>query len=1601
MKRLLKITAWVLLCLLLLCGGLTLSLRIPAVQDYLAHYAVDILSRQLGTKVEIKRFGWVFYRNIDMEGFNMADRAGDTLIYAGRLNVDISYLDLLRREVRIKSISLQDAKVHLRTDTAGDLNLLALFAGKNTTAKTPADSISKPFSLAIALNKLNLSNTDFSYEDKKKHLMVKVLVPTCAISMNELALQKKLIDINALDIDGVNACVTVLQKDENTPPPTSKIRFMPPGWVLRWDEVALQHSRFTYTDANKPERSGANIDFAHLLLSDINLNAGRGKVVYDSISADITSLMAREKSGFEIRKLSGLAKISTTDISLRNLDLLTSHSAISAFLSLGYSDFEDFKDFPDKVVMKADLTKASLSLRDLNYFFNNLDKVAHNTINISGRISGHLNDLQGKNIAISTGRGTVLKCNFFTNGLPVLQESSLNLRIDQFVTSVSDIRAFYPGDFYPPGFNQLGNISFDGDFDGFVSDFVTKGHLITDIGSASSDLNFKYNLQTGKSAYSGELGLSNFELGRWFGDTSTLGRVSLHANIEGGGLKPETINAKLLGDISSLTVRGHEYKDMKVNGQVRGRFFSGDLAVKDQYLNADFKGTVDLAGQLPKYKFELAVRNANLRELNLSKDTLNLSGYVTADFSGRKPDDMVGRVTMSDMSVTHGSESATIRSIIATSSLVSADQKVIELKSDNIEGRIAGNFSFAALPRAIRRYFNYTFTKSYVDTVGYAPQQFTFDLRVYDSSSITRVIDPKFKEIRNSVLSGDMNSVDHVFNIKGSIPELVYDKYTVKNFDINGTSKHGKIDVLAGVNKVYASDSLLIDTLVSHSYSEGDEFRFDVRTADARKYNKANITAYVKPLTQSTELRFAPSEVWLGGNKWTFAPDNKVTIRGKQITTDGVIFASGSQSVKLESYLKNDTSTSINLTMSDASLGDFLNIFNRKIRDVRATLNGSVRVEDVFSKPAPIANLELKDIYFGKIAIGTLKVNSAIDNVAKKVNIDANIIGDKTDINVKGFYDLTRQEINLDNSIKSVNLNFLNNPFFIKYVKDVSGYGTARLNLHGPISAPSLTGILRLNNAKVTVSYINTTYTLQDEDIEFGDGYIDVGTIDVIDRFKNIAYGKGRIYHDHFRKVTFDLHVVGDNFEIMNTSVKDIPVFYGNGMVKGRIDFTGTLPIVNINAYAQVKPNTHCYIPINNSYETNRYSFYRFVNPQKDTVKVKRKEDIRVAGINFILDLDVTPDGILDIVLDPSAGDVLTSRGNGFMRVEILRTGEFNIYGNYTIQQGNYLFTMQNIVNKHFELDPGGTITFRGDVYNAQLNADAVYRVTTSTYDLIADLLQANQISETSEAYQRSKNRIGVDLLLKLKGVLQSPEVAFDIRPQDPDAMIRSYVDNKIQLMRTTESEMNKQVFGLLVMKRFLPTTSAAGADPLTKGTSLGNSAANTVSEFLSSQLSLYLGSFFDNINVKDFDVNFNYKQYDQQVIGGLADNLNTRREIQLALTKKFFNNRLSINVGGNLDFGDNNSATSTSTNTKSTNFTGDFQIEYVLDKNGSWRAKTYNRNDYDNFRQANRNKTGVGISYRQDFDRWVDLFMRKSKKPRPQPIPPAKPEEAPKTQIK
>jgi hypothetical protein len=1598
LKRVAKALIVLLLAIALLVVSTVLAFRLTSVQTYFAKKAAKTLSDEYNTEVKIEKLAITFSRFIRLEKVLVRDFDKDTMIYAGVLDVHYSGRQLFNRKVLIKGMSLENAYVHLQKDTSGAMNFSQVFRLGKTKKK---DNAQNPFAWDVVLKELGVVNTHFDFTDKKARTTVNVDVTRSLIKMNDLGIKTGKLSVNEITMVNPIVEITVDPKPKAPNDTLKPFHFLPDGFEIEFGRLLLTNAAFKLNNVQKPLVE-KGIDFNHLDISNINVNITKGALIRDSIFASIRSLSADEKCGLKLVNLRAEAKVTVNEILCNKLLLQTDESTVGNFISLKYEHFRDFKKFLEKVRLKGDLRNTKVSLRDINYFAKKLDKIQHNTIFISGNIDGRVNNMRGRDIELRTGRNTYFKGNFSTFGLPQVYETSLNLRVSKAGVSLQDIAAFYPTLKLPANLSTLGNIAFSGNIDGFLTDIVANGKFKTDIGSATTNLNFKYNSNTKESAYKGELALFDFDLGKFTRNESALGTVTAHATIKGKGITLEKLDADVQGAIDHISLMKYDYKNAQVNGLVKGKTFVGKVGLQDKNIDFDFDGMMNLNTQSPEFNFVANVRHANLKELNLTKNELTVRTELSSNFNGKNIDDLAGSILLRNTRLANSDTSVFLDFIQLQGYVEGERKKSLLLKSKFLEADVSGYYTYSTLVPTIKDIIQTAFTQSNPFNVArVTSQDFSFDVRVFEPGALTQIIHPKFKLLRNSKIQGAVNSQLSQISMNGFVPEFQWGNTTLQRTKFTAGIIGRELDVNLVSDNIFQKDSLIVDTLNVLLHNEKDNMKFNVIAWDKNHINRANITSHIYPLSDGVEVKVEPSEVWLANNLWNFSNNNSILVKGNKITSSNFSFNNNEQSIALDAYLNKDSSTSIKTTFNQIALSDFTRAFLPKNSGISATVNGYATVENVFAIPSVIADVKLSDVIMGEIPIGDMSVQSELDNAQNRVLINSVISGKGNDVRAYGFYSLdnAKPDLNMSIDLRKLGLEFLNYPFFKTYVRDVVGNASGKLRLQGILSKLALTGNLRIDTAAVTVSYLNTRYGLKKQDVTVTENNINLNFLTVNDlntNDKNSAVASGRIYHTYFKKFGIECKVNTQNMMVLNTTAEQNPVFYGKAFADGNVTFRGPFNDMTIRATVRTMPGTYVNLPIRSTKETNRYSFFQFVDKSADTLAVAKKPRLKLNGLTFILEADVTPDAAIDIVLDPVAGDILTSVGRGNIKLEIAKTGGVSMYGTYEVARGDYLFTLQNIVNKRFKLDPGSTINFTGDIYQAGLNMDAVYDVRTSTYDLISDFFERTGTGDIaqSEAETRARTSIPAKLLLKLTGVLAAPNVAFDIRVQDPDPTIRTMVDNRLQIIRTNETEMYKQVFGLLMLNRFLPpgntiNNSVAGVD-------IGGGLANTVGEFLSSQLSRYLNNLVSNF-VSDFDINFRFRQYSQQGVGGgqtAEQTADTRRELQLALTKRFFNDRFSVSAGGNVDFGNTTVADNSGTGVSrvaTANLAGDFQLEYKLTKDGRWRARAFNRTDYDNFNLRNRNRTGLGITYRKDFDNAKELFTvpKKKRKSKTVTLPP------------
>ena len=1596
MKRFLKYSTLTTLLVLSLTLGSSLLLFIPGIQTWVAQKATRYLSDKLQTEVTLQRIHFRLPAELHIEDVLIKDSRRDTLFFSHSIQIKFRLLNLFQQKTRLSQITLDQSLFSYYSDSTGQINSFSFLPSK----KLSNNQSVKPGTKAewiLLLDNVQLLRTEVRVNDERKKSKISINIPKANIRCNGLNPLNKRLAIKEVTIQypwiawekyGISS-----DADKK-----AFSRFLPENMMLELEKISITHGVFQlYQGVKNSQRaaeSGGLLERKNMIVRNISIRIDSTRIMEKSLTADIHSISAEDQSGLMIKQAKGIISITQKAARLGAFFLETNYSFFRGNFGLSFNQLADLENIAAKTQFQLNIRQAQIQTADFAFLKEKWKSLPKEKVKLSGNISGSIHSIRGKNLNIGVGQGTYLAGDCSVQGISDPKKATIDLSIVKAGTKLEDVQRWLPRWPIPKNLYALGSLHFQGKLQGVWNNLQAKGTLRTQLGNLVSDIRLQFDEQKRKSAYQGFLSLQQFEIGKFFGIENQLGKFSMKVDVTGKGVTLESLDADIEGNISQAEFKGYNYQQVVVSGKVKNKSFNGRLIFDDPNIKGQFLGLANWQNDKPEYDFEADIAHTDLRNLNLMKSgNLNFSGKLIGHFSGKKLEDFEGIIQANNFSfVRNDSLRYQTGDITFQSDIAEDGVRHTTLRSDALDADISGKFNFNTLIPSMKALaLSIVYKDSLMPAQAYG-NQFNFRIQTYQPEALCKIIDPRLKLTGNANIQGEVNTFSRELHIRGLVPQISWKNFRIGSLQLSGDYTIDGFTSSLSLNDLFISDTLMVDTFSMNAERKEQEILVGISGSNPKGNNKANVLARIRPGKDYAFLFIDSSAILINNKLWNFDPKNTIMVQGKKITTRNLIFSCDISSIYFNAYPKNDSSTSLQINLSQTNLSDFMGLLLPKKPDLQGMVNGKIVVENLFGKQEFTGDIVIEELKLGQEKIGDVSLSSFWDREKNAFVLDGSVKSEENEMYATGSFTLQEKKTRwiADIDIKRLGLNFLNYSFFNRYVKDVEGWGTGKLHLGNETGKPGLTGKLLLQKALCTVTYTNVRYQLDNEEVNLGDGVFDLGTIIGKDMKGNILVGSGKIYHDQLKYYTLDLKVSTDNGQFLNTSEKDNPTFYGQVMGSGYVTFTGSTKTVIIRGYAKTLPGTHCYLPIRDVFETNRYSFFRFETPQADTSKLKKQEIVRIAGVTFTLDLDVTADATMEIILDPVAGDKLIGNGRGNLKIDIQRSGDINLYGQYEIEKGNYLFTLQNVISKPFLLERGGIINFSGSIYKAQLSANASYNLRTSTSDLIADLItdQVTGQITNKQIESLSKNIIPVKLLLALKGPLEKPGITFDIQPVNVDPMLKIYLDTKMQLVRNTETELNKQVFGLLVMNRFLPASlSPTGA--LGNSRLLGGSVASTLSEFLSNQFSLYANNLLANF-VEGMNINIGYRQYNETSNGtnstsGNATNGNSfdsRNAVQVALSKYFLKNRLSISAGGNVDFGSASSADSLGGTTRNQNavFAGDFQIEYSITPNGSWRARAYNRTDFNNYNNRNNNRTGLGITYRKEFDNWWDFIGKKKK---------------------
>jgi len=579
--------------------------------------------------------------------------------------------------------------------------------------------------------------------------------------------------------------------------------------------------------------------------------------------------------------------------------------------------------------------------------------------------------------------------------------------------------------------------------------------------------------------------------------------------------------------------------------------------------------------------------------------------------------------------------------------------------------------------------------------------------------------------------------------------------------------------------------------------------------------------------------------------------------------------------------------------------------------------------------------------------MGVLHADVDWNQEAQQIDIRA-VAEDGPGVNtyINGYVSPVHETIDLAIQADSTYIDFMHN-FTQSFLSQITGHASGNLRLAGPLDNINLTGQLVVGG-NLTIEALNTTYYFNRDTVVFIPDDIRLNRIPLHDREGHSAFLTGGIHHQHLTNLTFDLEAEADNLLAYDFSDFGESAFYGTVYASGTVNIEGRPGEVSIDC--NVTPQRNSFF-VYNAANPDAVSRSEFIQWEEDVAKVEReaknqKEEIETRNktdiyLNFLI--TATPDATLRLLMDANTNDYITLNGEGAIRATYHNKGGFNMFGTYNVDHGTYGVTLQNIIKKNFIFNPGGTIIFGGDPYQAALNLQAVHTVSGVS---LSDLNIGNSFSS---------NTIRVNCLMNISGIAAAPQVDFDLEMPtvnaDEQQMIRSVING--------QQEMNQQVIYLLGIGRFY-TQGANNAGNTTQGDQTSLVMQSILSGTLSAQINNILNQFLKNENW-NFGAN---------ITTGNEGWHNA--EYEGIVNARMLNNRLLLN--GQFGYRDNAKQATPS-------FIGDFDLQYLLYPNGNLALKVYNQTNDRYFTKSSLNTQGLGIIMKKDFNGLRDLFTSKKRK--------------------
>jgi len=1540
-NRILRFAKRTLATLLLLLLVMLVLIHIPAIQQIVARKTATFLSAKTKSSVSIDQLRFSIFGEISLDGVKAVDPEGNLILSAAYIEVEVNPITLLRGDFHIQKVSLHDADGRLSISEAG-LNInyfIEAFRSEDTIAR---DKDSKPF--AMLIDHIDFRDVRFRFQSHPDILDLNIQLvdmetddfslKTSPLAISASALRSDSFDLNIISDMAASGNDAGSSSYSDTSSELTRFLELDFGidFPIEVKEVDIRHASFSYHVSDvvhSPNFDPEHLDFNEILISIVDLSihedALAGKI--DTVS---TVLPIIGHTG-----ISGHIDANNTDLTISDLLIRSANSQADIDISAHYTLWPEFLNQIEQV--ESELTLAgNMDPRDLSYFLSDsfipyFEHWSHADVSLQAKINNKTVRIESSEVRVGDSRVTLDgSFNQLNEGVRAVGWDAVNIYLSVGSEFHRTLGMIAYSAYLPDTINL--QISSSGTSDTFdlTAEATTNWGVFRATGGAGI---IDAGLFIDMDVHGEEVDLASISSMDWVDKTNF--SISVAGNIH------EDLSLMLDGKIQDISILDEVVYDVQVQSKIENDSVVVSISIIDSLYKLGLTAGIQVSDHIG-IQAGLMLEDFDL-DIILGRDT---SALVTGTFNTEA---IFSDSTISGFVRGHGAAVGTAEGRYSVDSLdlnltISPSASTVTLVSDDVIGDFTGNFDLRDLGVLLDSILTENFRVKSNPIAENAGKKFDFQLDI-KNDDLLRLAGVQFEQFDGATLTGQLDQIEQTLSVvahTGRFVGLGLRSDTISfNFFTSVDELKTQVDA---VNIEY--DSMRFGDLRFRLFS-------DVDTSGSALFLYRDSVVLIDLIT-----RLSVSDLGLD-----IYPDHLIIVdQVYQTSWDSPIFVS------------RDSFDFDHLKISDAnkelSIDGNVNHYDIALRDIQlAKLNYLVSPDSAFIKSGilngEIAYDKFQKLLNANIQVDSLRIaNSALIHIeaeahteGSNIPFNATLSSSANNIQFGGNYIFDTKEIdatlNLDLA-DAQHLEFLTRNFLDKFRGSLSG----DLRVHGPISQPHYNGILNIKELQVIASGTGSTVNIYDQELVLNDSGLKFNDFTIFDQKNNQLAVSGAIKTEDFRSLDYDLNIHTDKYILFEKPYTDGgQALQGVLAVASDIQLTGDQNDTHLEVAVTVLDTSNLtYIMPQKEIEfITDEGIVQFVDPNDplDSANYNLAPSffdsllatLPSLALNSVITLE--KNASLKVTVDPRSGDYIEASGAAVLELKMDRTGNLRLNGKYTITDGIYQLSFYGIAKKRFKIAPKSKIQWNGDPTNGDLDILAIHYVKTSSTGLIG-----HEVGENEQSLYRKALEYQVGIVIK--GTIKKPEISFTLDLPEDDKIDYPALANKLSRLAQPEfeSELNKQVFGLLVIGGFVPETTGSDMGELAVATTLSNS----VSSILSAQLNRFI-----NENVEGLEVDIGMHSYADYTTGGSQ----TRTAMDFRVTKRMLNDRLSFELGAEVDLNSDQSGANTGQNS----FRGDIAVIYDLTESGNKKLKAFNNETYDIIYHEIRN-TGIAFILIKEFDR-------------------------------